>query len=277
MKVTNRKANSDRVKIQGALADAEVDKTYIISAKVYAETAAENVIIGGYTGGTWMNSVSDENKFDIPEKTWTDIRVEYTHAENVTDIAIETVSTKTPAKTLYIDNVKVMEKTDTDSAEAKVIYEENFDDMTILADIIATGGGSSLGHFTIETGQDKTTGTGNYLKQGSRKSNSYRVKFIDALKDAEVGKTYTISAWIYAQNGADNVIIGAYTSDQWMKAVSQEDYFDLEKNVWTEVKVEYTHTDASITQISIETYGASTVASPLYIDDITITEVIKTE
>ncbi|MBO5165616.1 MAG: endo-1,4-beta-xylanase [Lachnospiraceae bacterium] len=280
IKATGRDANSDRVKILGALENAEPGKTYTISARVYAETAAENVIIGGYTSSTWMNQVSLEDYFDLEAKTWTDISVQYKHTDStVTDIAIETASGSTVTQTLFIDDVKVTEKTD-GGTYGSVIFEESFDTITLLSDIAKAAGGTSLNKCSIVNELDKTTESGHSFKMIDRTANAHRIKFLDALSGAEIGKTYKISVWVQLPSDTSYAVhLGVYKdSGEFVESGSEA---NLTANTWTKITWEYTHNNSDIKHVGVESKnpGNATGDVPkiIYIDDITITEVAKTE
>ena len=275
VKVTNREANSDRVKILGALKEAEIGKTYTISAKVYSETEAENVIMGGYYS-QYEKDVNTENYFDIEAQKWTEITVQYIHSDtNITDIAIETAPGSVVTSTIFFDDIKITEISTVDASVIKVLYEENFNNMTILADIVKAAGGASLGHFSIASGYDKTSGEGQYFKMTSRIANSYRVKFLNALEHAEIGKTYVLSAWVNVRDNTERTIhFGVYEDSGEYK--DSGSVTGMNAGTWTQITWEYTHNSANIKHVGFETKGSSgSVPAHIYVDDIFITEKVE--
>ena len=120
---------------------------------------------------------------------------------------------------------------------------------------------------------DHTTGEGLSLKLANRTKSDHRIKFLNAFKDAVVGETYVVSAFVYAPEGAEKVGIGTYsdtgTANAFSPAANKE--YDIAANKWTLIEVEYIHKDATITQVGIDQRPASVKCAPtLYVDDVKV-------
>lgn len=155
--------------------------------------------------------------------------------------------------------------------EEEVLFKQTFDDLDGVSETVNTGGGYKISNVTLTTDLDHTTGNGQCLKLSNRTHNYDRIRVLNALENAELGKTYILSAWVYSENAIDNLYVNGYYSG-YDKNVSESNLFDIAANTWTRVEVEYTHTQDSVIHIGIEQNGAKKVAGTFYVDDITVTE-----
>lgn len=165
----------------------------------------------------------------------------------------------------------------TPGAEGKAIFTLNFDNLTSFqnnTDFI-TGAAYDGKNVSLSKDVDHTTGTGQSLKMANRTKADHRVKFKNAFKNAEVGKSYIVSAYVYAPKEAANVGLGAYsdtgTANAYSPVVSKE--VSLQANTWTKIAFDYVYEDENISQVGIDQRPASSTAAPtLYIDDVKVCE-----
>ena len=109
-----RKAAYHRVKLLNVLEDVEVGESYIITAWVYSDTAAENVGIGAYSSsGTYASSPIASSKCNIEAKTWTKIELNYKHTdESITQLGVGQFSTTVLAEKIYLDDITITKVTE---------------------------------------------------------------------------------------------------------------------------------------------------------------------
>ena len=97
---------------------------------------------------------------------------------------------------------------------------------------------------------------------------------------AEIGKTYKISAWVQLPSDTSYAVhLGVYEDSG--EFVESGRVTNLTADTWTQITWEYTHNNSDIKHVGVESKnpGNATGVVPniIYIDDITITEVAKTE
>lgn len=165
----------------------------------------------------------------------------------------------------------------TPGAEGKAIFTLNFDNLTSFQNNtdFVTGAAYDAKNVSLSKDVDHTTGSGQSLKLANRTKADHRVKFKNAFKDAEVGKSYIISAYVYAPKEAANVGLGAYsdtgTANAYSPVVSKE--VSLQANTWTKIAFDYVYEDENISQVGIDQRPASSTSAPtLYIDDVKVCE-----
>ena len=131
-------------------------------------------------------------------------------------------------------------------------------------------------NVSLSTEQDHTTGSGKSLKMANREKADYRVKFDNVFSAADIGKTFTISAWVYSADGpAQKASIGAYGPQNSTYAYEpiQSVAVDVPQGKWTQLAFTYKHEDEIITQVGIDQRPKTVAPAPtLYIDDIEIVE-----
>ena len=111
-----------------------------------------------------------------------------------------------------------------------------------------------------------------------RKNRYDRLKLVGALENLEVGKTYKLSAWVYAEEATDNtVIFGVYKdSGEFVESAGYGGCV-LESGCWTKIEFEYTHTDTEIKHVGFQEKGADSATATLYIDDVRVVQEGSTE
>lgn len=164
------------------------------------------------------------------------------------------------------------------SASSGTVRQLIFDDrdtFEVNQDFVM-GGAYRAEHVSLSTEADHTTGEGKSLKMENRTVLYNRVKLEHMFSEADIGRTFTVSAWVYSKDQAAPALsIGTYgpTGTTYATAPAAYVAVDVQPNTWTELVMEYEHKDKNVTQLGIDQKNgdAVTVASTLFIDDITIT------
>jgi uncharacterized repeat protein (TIGR02543 family) len=146
-------------------------------------------------------------------------------------------------------------------------------------------GGTTGPTYALSTERDHTTGSGKSFKWANWTAAGLqqRVKFDKMFTSEDVGKTFSISLWVYSAS-AVNVKLGAFSLSGVSPATSNPTTpiadsgpIPITANTWSQVVWNgYTHTSENvtnmITQIGIEQVTPGPPAATFYIDDITIKE-----
>ncbi|MBE7054331.1 MAG: hypothetical protein E7391_08720 [Ruminococcaceae bacterium] len=160
----------------------------------------------------------------------------------------------------------------TSKSDAKTWTFDNLDKFISNKDFIA-GGGYDAKNVSLSLDVDHTTGTGKSLKLDGRTATGNRIKLLNVFSPSDIGKTFTISAWIYIPEKSSQIKLSAYGDSGTEYAMIAYKFANtlVKANTWTEIKLVYKHNEPSVTQIGFEQYMTSNI--PLfYIDDVTIKE-----
>ena len=113
LKMAKRYHGYHRVKILNAFEEAETGETYIVSAWIYSETAADNVGIGIFNRSDYKDNPCVKGDCDIEANKWTQVELEFTYSEGETwliGVGQFNVDDTKVAKTIYVDDVTVTKK-----------------------------------------------------------------------------------------------------------------------------------------------------------------------
>ena len=113
LKMAKRYHGYHRVKILNAFEEAETGETYIVSAWIYSETAADNVGIGIFNRSDYKDNPCVKGDCDIEANKWTQVELEFTYSEEETwliGVGQFNVDDTKVAKTIYVDDVTVTKK-----------------------------------------------------------------------------------------------------------------------------------------------------------------------
>jgi len=280
-KMGGRKTPDHRVKFLNAFKDATIGETYIVSAYVYTKEDAKNVSLGvfGNTGTKYAYTPAESKSVNVKANEWTYIEFEYKHEDAIVEqIGVD----QRPAKesplveTIYIDDVKVVKKGGAVISDSPKVFELNFDTVNTLEmnkDFI-TGASYEASGFSLTNEIDHTSGSGKSAKMGGRKSPDHRVKFLNAFKNATIGETYIVSAYVYTKEDAKNVSLGVFgnTGTKYAYTPAESKSVNVKANEWTYIEFEYKHEDAIVEQIAIDQRPVkeSPLVETIYIDDVKV-------
>ncbi|MDF2923488.1 MAG: Beta,4-xylanase [Paenibacillaceae bacterium] len=165
------------------------------------------------------------------------------------------------------------------SASSSIARQLIFDDretFEVNQDFVM-GGAYRAEHVSLSTEADHTTGEGKSLRMGNRTALYNRVKLENIFLESELGNKFTVTAWVYSKDeAAPGVSIGAYGAAGTAYATSPAAYAiaDVPPNTWTKLEMAYEHANGTVTQLGIDQRGSAgtSIASTLFIDDITVTQ-----
>ena len=197
------------------------------------------------------------------------------------DVPAQLINSRTMVPVRFISEA-LGEKVDWDDATKTVIItsnnvlkEWNFDNISTFSvnkDYVL-GAAYDGKNVSLSKDVDHTTGSGQSLKMANRTIGDYRVKFINAFSKEDLGKTFTVSAYVYGKNDGTNVSLGVYGASGTKSAFTPKASakVNVKANEWTLIEFTYEHTDEEITQIGICQAGKdATVIETLYIDDVKV-------
>ncbi len=153
-----------------------------------------------------------------------------------------------------------------------------FEDWTQIVDKqnVVLGAEYKPENVSVSSEQDHTTGSGKSLKMANRTKSDHRVKLPNVFSESDIGKTFTISAWVYVPNMDKGVVTLATYSDVGLTYAFNPKRFitvSIPQATWTEIKMEYKHEDALVTQVGFDQRPASnTCIDTIYVDDVTVVE-----
>ncbi len=173
-------------------------------------------------------------------------------------------------------------KVDWDEANQTVVISTasaqrmlTFDDLT---DFVAEkdyqpGGGAGAANISLTAEKDHTSGSGKSVKMTDIKADVYRTKLMNMFTDADLGKTFTVSAYVLSEQST-TVRIGIYSAKGTDHATMPvaEKRATVPANQWTQLSVEYTHSNPIDTMVGICQISSSNFSSTLYIDDVSVAE-----
>jgi len=153
-----------------------------------------------------------------------------------------------------------------------------FDDMeTISSDKDYTVGGSySPSDVSLSNEYDHTLGTGKSIKVDNLRETNSRLKLKNMFSKDDIGKTLTVTAWIYIPNQDANIRMGVFGEKGTTCAASpvKMKNFTIEKNKWTKLEYEYTHQKEEATQLGFDQVASQMeVATLIYVDDVSVSVV----
>jgi len=193
-----------------------------------------------------------------------------------TMVPVRFISESIGAKVGWDDATKTV-SISTQAEGKKLVKEINFDTLTKFEKLkeFVNGGAYPNANVTLSKELDHTSGGGQSMKMDNREKHSHRTKLPNIFTSADVGKTFEIKAWVYVPDTDASIRMAAYGDTNTTYAIKPIASIDVNvsKNTWTEVTLNYTHTDATVTQLGFSDSGlVETVAKTIYVDDIKIYE-----
>ena len=135
------------------------------------------------------------------------------------------------------------------------------------------GGAYSASKVSLSTEQDHTTGSGKSLKLDKIESNAHRIKIANVFSLADIGKTFTISGWFYAEKEA-GIRFGTYSAQGTEFAMSANKGIEVNvpANKWTNITWEYKHENEIVTFVGFDQGKNSTYSDVIYFDDLSVVQ-----
>jgi len=225
------------------------------------------------------------NTVTTTQNVWKNVKFTYTHTnEIITQLGFGQPTGVDVVKTIVVDDVKIYGDTSTGTSSeeknenAPVLTDGRnmtFDNMTEFVhnkDFIA-GGEQIVSAVVVSNEYDHTSKKGKSLKMGDIKISSNRVKVLNMLSDADMGKKFKISVWVLSPNCDTGVRMGIYSTTGTENAFSPVAVTSkaIKKGEWTQIVLPYEYTKQGLNQIGFD-QNTKEIAKVLYFDDITVVE-----
>ncbi len=244
-----------------------------LGAQVSWEEATETVT-GKLGGTTVVLSIGNTNATVNGSPVTLDVPARLVNDRTL--VPIRFISESLGAKVDWDDATQtvIIEAAASGKVHTKIVFDDK--DSFVLDTDFVMGAEYQAENVSLSSEADHTTGSGKSLKMANRTKSDHRVKLTNVFSDADLGKTFIISAWMMVPNADDaSVAIATYSPQGTTYAFEPKAYASAtaKKGEWTQLKLEYTHDDASVTQLGFDQRPAgSKCVDLIYVDDIEIVE-----
>lgn len=162
----------------------------------------------------------------------------------------------------------------TPSADEKpgtVIKTMNFDKMTTFAeDVDFNFSNYSSEHVNLSSKYDHTTGNGQSLEMKNRVDSTARVNLIGMFDEDMRGRAVRVTAWVYVPGQSAEIRLSSYTPTSY--GIENASVY-CPADTWTQITFVHKHTDSEVSLLGISQLPNKDVATVIYIDDITLTDI----
>ncbi|MDF2926899.1 MAG: glycoside hydrolase family 30 [Paenibacillaceae bacterium] len=303
LKISGRTKVYNRLKLNGAFGDMEVNAGDRFMISMWAKVGAESPVTNGYfylSVVTYPGSKTEADppyyydqvnyKFLIGQDGWTQLTLPYPADGNpIYGIAVEQASSSqwpNVVPVVYIDQVEVSKLAPVEPPSPPVTNVIDFNDAAGISGLgIGAGGGQNM--LAVSLSDTVVHGTyGQSLRIGERSQMYNRIKLNDAFKNLDLtpGTMYDLS--LYARAGAESGETGGYfyLSVIDIAGSLQDKYYYNQKEEynalvteleWTKVSLPFTVGMDPVLGIAIEQMaveGYRDVIREVYIDDVVVTK-----